>query len=143
MPAFRKMIDSTPALHAAWLEVQERLVGVAREELAKLADVDPQAPEPMIAARGLAGLAEVSFESQIRHIREGLRREALRAAVNADLDRAGRLIETGLWSFSLLARGAHARHQTIRAADEARRQVVAALREARATWVALRREAGR
>lgn len=143
VPAFRKMIDATPALHAAWLEVQERLVAVAREELAKLAEVDPHAPEPMIAARALAGLAEVSFESQIRHIGEGLRREALRAAVNADLDRAGRLIETGLWSFSLLARGAHARQQTIRAADEARRQVLAALREARATWAALRREAGR
>ncbi|MHB1836844.1 MAG: TetR/AcrR family transcriptional regulator [Solirubrobacteraceae bacterium] len=141
IPAFRAMIDSTPALHAAWLEVQDRLVAVACEELAKLAEVDPTAPEPMVAARALAGLSEVSFQSQIRHIEQGLRGPALRAAVNADLERAGRLLETGLWSFRLLARGGRAKQQAIeaaRAAEEARTQVLKALRQARAAWAEVR-----
>jgi AcrR family transcriptional regulator len=140
-PSFGEMIDSTPALRAAWLEVHDRLARVAREELAALAEVGPEDPEPMIAGHALAGLAEVAFESRNRHIREGLRRETLRKAVSDDLERAGRLVETGLWSFNLLARGTRAKQQALdaaRAADEARALVVKALRQARAAWVQAR-----
>jgi AcrR family transcriptional regulator len=141
-PSFGEMIDSTPALRAAWLEVHDRLAGVARDELAAQAEVDPNDPEPMIAGRALAGLAEVAFESRNRHIQQGLRREALRDAVSTDLERAARLLETGLWSFNLLARGARAKSQALeaaKAADEARAQVVKALRQARAAWTEVRR----
>ncbi len=141
-PSFGEMIDSTPALRAAWLEVHDRLARVARDELAAQAEVDPNDPEPMIAGRALAGLAEVAFESRNRHIQKGLRREALRDAVTTDLERAARLLETGLWSFNLLARGARAKSQALeaaRAADEARAQVVKALRQARAAWTEVRR----
>jgi AcrR family transcriptional regulator len=141
-PSFGEMIDSTPALRAAWLEVHDRLAAVARDELAAQAEVDPNDPEPMIAGRALAGLAEVAFDSRNRHIQQGLRREALRDAVTADLERAARLLETGLWSFNLLARGARAKSQALEAAkvaDEARAQVVKALRQARAAWTEVRR----
>jgi len=141
-PSFGEMIDSTPALRAAWLEVHDRLAAVARDELAAQAEVDPNDPEPMIAGRALAGLAEVVFESRNRHIQRGLRREALRDAVTADLERAARLLETGLWSFNLLARGARAKSQALeaaKAADEARAQVVKALKQARAAWTQVRR----
>ncbi|HXO09598.1 MAG TPA: TetR family transcriptional regulator [Solirubrobacteraceae bacterium] len=141
MPAFVKMIDSTPALHAAWLELHTRLAAVARDELASMAEVDPDDPEPMIAGRALAGLGDVVFESQIRHIEAGLRGEELRRAVIADLDRAARVIETGLWSFNLLARGARAKTQALeaaRAAEEARTQVMNALKQARAAWAQVR-----
>jgi hypothetical protein len=63
------------------------------------------------------------------------------AAVSNDLDRAARLLETGLWSFSLLARGARAKKQALeaaKAADDAGAQVVKALRQARAAWRELR-----
>ncbi|HWE15063.1 MAG TPA: TetR family transcriptional regulator [Solirubrobacteraceae bacterium] len=143
IPAFREMLESTPALRAAWLELHDRLATVAREELAALAGVDPDAPEPMIAGRALAGLAEVSFESQIRHIRAGLRGNELRKAVADDLDRAARLLETGLWSFNLLAGGAAAKQQALQAAqaaEEARVQVVKALKQARAAWNKIRGE---
>jgi AcrR family transcriptional regulator len=143
VPTFGEMIDSTPALRAAWLEVHDRLALVAREELAALAEVDPSDPEPMVAGRALAGLADVAFESRNRHIREGLRGQALDDAVATDLDRAGRLLETGLWSFNLLARGARAKAQALeaaKAAEDARAQVLKALRQARAAWRDLRRE---
>ena len=51
---------------------------MARDELAALAEVDPRDPEPTIAGRALAGLAEVAYDSRIRHVRDGLRGEALR-----------------------------------------------------------------
>jgi AcrR family transcriptional regulator len=143
LPAFQEMLDGTPALRAAWLELHDRLAAAAREELAALAQVDPNAPEPMIAGRALAGLAEVSFESQVRHIREGLRGDELRRAVSDDLDRAARLLETGLWSFNLLAGGAAATQQALQAAqaaEEARVQVLKALRQARAAWNKIRGE---
>jgi AcrR family transcriptional regulator len=141
LPMFGEMIDSTPALRAAWLEVHDRLVVVARDELAARAEVDPTDPEPMIAARALAGLADVAFESRNRHIKDGLRGHALEAAVSADLERAARLLDAGLWSFNLLARGSRAKSQALeaaKAADEARAQVVKALKQARAAWRELR-----
>jgi AcrR family transcriptional regulator len=137
IPAFAEMIAGTPALRAAWLELHDRVAKVARDELAAQAEVDPSDPEPTVAGRALAGLAEVAFQSRVRHIGAGLRGQELRAAVTGDLDRAARLLETGLWSFRLLARGARAKSQAIeaaKAADQARAQVVKALRQARAAW---------
>jgi AcrR family transcriptional regulator len=141
MPAFLEMIQSTPSLRAAWLEMHDRLAAVARDELAAMVGVDPAAPEPTVAGRALAGLSEAAINSQTRHIEAGLRGDALRAAMHSDLERAAKLLETGLWSFNLLARGASAKQQALQAAktaDEARAQVVKALRQARAAWAELR-----
>jgi AcrR family transcriptional regulator len=140
-PKFGEVIASTPSLRAAWLDLHNRMVEVARQELAARADVDPRDPEPMIAARALVGLGQVAFEARVRHISEGLRGPELRDAVAADLERAARLLETGLWSFNLMTQGRRTRQQLVeaaKAADEARAQVLKALRQARAAWRQLR-----
>jgi AcrR family transcriptional regulator len=142
MALFAEMVASTPALRAAWLDLQGRLVVVATEELALRADVDPRDPEPMIVARAIVGLQEVSYQSRIRHIEHGLRGAELRDAVFADLERAARLLDTGLWSFNLLAQGERTRkqlHDAAKAAEEARTQVVDALKRARAAWKEIRK----
>src|ERR1700759_4430706 len=140
IPLFLGMIDSTPALRAAWLELHDRLANVAREELAAQAGIDPREPEPMAAGRALAGLAEVSLESWTRRIREGLRGEELRRAVDDDLQRAARLLETGMWSFSLPPshRAKNQAMEAARAAEDARMQVLKALRQARAALAEVR-----
>jgi len=141
MPVFAEMVASTPALRAAWLDLQGRLVAVATEELAARADVDPRDPEPLIAARAIAGLLEVAYESRVRHIEAGLRGAELRDAVLADIERDARLLDTGLWSFNLLAQGARTRAQlreAASAAEDVRAQVVDALEQARVAWRELR-----
>jgi AcrR family transcriptional regulator len=142
LPVFAEMVAATPALRAAWLDLQGRLVEVANHELAALADVDPRDPEPMIAAHAIVGLYELAVGSRVRHIEHGLRGEELHAAVLADLERAARLLDTGLWSFTLLTQGARTRQQlrdAAVAAEDARRQVVDALKQARAAWVDIRK----
>jgi AcrR family transcriptional regulator len=137
IPSFMQMIDGTPTLRAAWLELHDRVARVVRDEIAEQAEVDPSDPEAMIAGRALAGLVDVAFESRVRHITAGLRGQTLRAAVSSDLERAARLLEVGLWSFNLLTRGARAKSQALqaaKAADQARAQVVKALKQAHAAW---------
>jgi AcrR family transcriptional regulator len=144
IPRFIQMIDGTPTLRAAWLELHDRVAKVIRDEIAAQAEIDPSNPEPMIAGRALAGLVDVAFESRVRHISAGLRGQTLRNAVNADLERAARLLDVGLWSLNLLARGARAKRQALEAvtaADQARAQVVKALKQARAAWSEVHRHA--
>jgi len=135
------MIETTPALRAAWLELQDRLVEVATVELARHAELDPREPEPAIAARAIVGLTDVVMRSHVRHIEDGLRGHALSEAVTADLERSARLLDTGLWSFSLLTQGTRTRSQLREAAlasEEARKQVMDALKQARTAWNELR-----
>jgi AcrR family transcriptional regulator len=142
MPLFSEMVASTPALRTAWLELQGRLIETATIELAAHADVDPRDPEPMIAARAIAGLQEVGYASRIRHIEAGLRGKELHESVVADLERAARLLDTGLWSFGLMTQGARTRQQlsdAAAAAEQARTQVMDALKQARSAWQELRR----
>jgi AcrR family transcriptional regulator len=136
IPAFVEMIEGTPSLHAAWLEVHERLARVVTEELAAQAGVDPHDPEPTIAGRALVGLTEISMQSRVRHTQAGLRGQELHEAVMRDVRRAARLLDTGLWAFNLPAsrRARTQAAEAARAAEDARRQVVSALREARAAW---------
>jgi AcrR family transcriptional regulator len=141
LPRFAQMITSTPSLRAAWLDLQGQLIAVVTEELAVRADIDPHDPEPMIAARAIVGLQELAYASRIHHIEQGLRQQELQAAVLTDLERAARLLDTGLWSFNLLTQGARTRQQlrdAALAADEARAQVVEALKQARRAWRKLR-----
>jgi AcrR family transcriptional regulator len=143
LPMFVTMIQTTAALRAAWLELYGRLVEVVRDELALQAGVDPRDPEVAVAGSALVGLVQLALESQVRWIQEGLRGEALQSAVSSDINRAARLLETGLWSFELLTGGARAANQArelAQAAEQARTQVVAALRQARETWAQVRRE---
>jgi AcrR family transcriptional regulator len=142
MPMFAEMIAATPSLRAASLELGGRLTEVATAELAAGADVDPRDPEPMIAAHAIVGLQSVSFSAWIRHVEDGLRGPELRAAVASDLERAARLLDTGLWSFNLLTQGARTRRQlrdAAVAAEDARAQVIDALGQARAAWREIRK----
>jgi AcrR family transcriptional regulator len=141
MPLFAEMVAATPSLRAAWVELHDRLLEVATHELAASADVDPRDPEPIVAARAIVSLLEVHYASRIRHIEAGLRGAQLHEAVLADLERAARLLDTGLWSFELLTQGARTRAQlrdAAAAAAAARDQVLDALRQARADWRELR-----
>ena len=143
LPRFVDLIDSTPALRAAWLEMYDRIVTVATEALAARAEVDPRDPEPMIAARALSGLGGVALAARVRYIEQGLRGIELRDAVLTDLERAARLLDTGLWSFNLLTHGRRTRQQVLdaaKSAEEARQQVVKALRQARTAWRQIREE---
>jgi AcrR family transcriptional regulator len=143
LPRFVDLIDSTPALRAAWLEMYDRIVTVATEALAARAEVDPRDPEPMIAARALSGLGGVALAARVRYIEQGLRGIELRDAVLTDLERAARLLDTGLWSFNLLTHGRRTRQQVLdaaKSAEEARQQVVRALRQARTAWRQIREE---
>lgn len=144
LPRFMALIESTPALRAAWLETYDRIVAVAAEALAARAEIDPRDPEPMIAARALSGLGGVALQARVRYIEQGLRGRKLRDAVLADLERAARLLDTGLWSFNLLTHGRRTKQQVLeaaQAAEEARAQVVKALRQARAAWRQVREQA--
>jgi AcrR family transcriptional regulator len=97
---FAAMIKQTPALHAHWLEIQDRLARVAAEQLALQAGIEPTDPEPAIAGWALAGLVQVDMDSRVRHIRAGRRGARLRDAVASDVRRAAALLETGLASLS-------------------------------------------
>jgi AcrR family transcriptional regulator len=142
-PNFVELVQSTPPLRAAWLDIRNQMTAIVRDELAARAEVDPNDPEPQIAARALVGLADIGFESRVRHIKAGLRGKELNAAVRVELERAARLIETGLWSFDLLTQGRRTREQmteAARSADESRAQVLKALRQARAGWRKIREQ---
>ncbi|HEX3873529.1 MAG TPA: TetR family transcriptional regulator [Solirubrobacteraceae bacterium] len=144
LPMFADMVATTPSLRAAWVDMYHRLIEVAGRELAARAEVDPEDPEVMIAARALVGLHEVSYASLVRHARAGVRGSALRDVALADIERAARLLDTGLWSLNLLTQGFRTKEQVreaAKAADEVRRQVFTALRQARSTWADLRRQA--
>jgi AcrR family transcriptional regulator len=100
VPRLVAMIEQTPALHAHWLQVNDRLARVAAEELAIQAGTAPRDPEAVVASRALVGLVEVNMESSVRHIVAGLRGADLREAVLFDIRRAARLLDTGLSSLA-------------------------------------------
>jgi AcrR family transcriptional regulator len=100
VPRLVAMIEQTPALHAHWLQLHERLARVAAEELAIQAGTDSRDPEAVVAGRALVGLVEVNMECTVRHIRAGLRGARLREAVLTDVRRAARLLDTGLSSLT-------------------------------------------
>jgi AcrR family transcriptional regulator len=96
---FADMINQTPALRAAQWEMLDRMGQVAARGMAARAGVDPDDPEPQIAANAILGLWRVQFGSMARHAIGVRSVVALRDAVIADVRRAGHLIDTGLRSF--------------------------------------------
>jgi AcrR family transcriptional regulator len=141
LPKFGEMIRATPSLRAAWGEYRNRLVDSITEILAAEANLDPREPEPITAARAIVSLVEMLYDVTLRHIATGISSDEVQEAVNADLDRAARLLDTGLWSLHLAVEGRRTKQQLIDAAlaaENARQQVVAALRHARQAWRELR-----
>jgi AcrR family transcriptional regulator len=144
LPAFGRMMRETPALRAAWGEHRHSIVETVTAILAQEAGVDRRDPEPVSAARALVSLLELMFDSQMRHVGDASTAAELQTLVMADLDRGARLLDTGLWSFHLMAEGRKTKDQlrdAALAAEQARQQVMSALRDARTAFRELRSEA--
>lgn len=142
--AFSDMVRNTPALQSAWGEHRHRTVERLTEVLGDELGVDPREPEVLTAARALVSLMELFFDSQFRHIDAGLTGERLAVAIEADLDRGVRLLDTGFWSLHLMVEGRRTKDQLKDAAlvaEQARQQVMAALRDAKRAWREIRAEA--
>jgi AcrR family transcriptional regulator len=134
---FLTMLDDTPQLLAASIEMLQRLAQVTAESLAERAGISPDDPEPTIAGHALVGLWDVQFKAMRRHAGTAMPVDEVYATVAAEVDRAARLIDTGLWSFSTMTAGAGSREQfktAAEAAQHAGRQVAAALKQARKVW---------
>ncbi len=140
---FNDLIESTPSLKAARAEMIDRLAQVAAESMAARAGLDPSDPEPQIAADALTSLWRIYYRSIIKYSGGELSSDEIREAVLSDVERAARLLDTGLWSFATVVQGANGREQFNAAADasiEARKQVLAALKQARTAWHAVKSE---
>ena len=92
---FGDLLRATPALQAHQRDVAAQLVAEAAALLAKRAGMDPDDPEPRIAATALAGLWDIQFRALRRYL-DGTRTTAeVREAVTAEVRRAARLIDDG------------------------------------------------
>jgi AcrR family transcriptional regulator len=134
---FSDLIERTPSLRAAHLDMMDRLVRVAAEAMAARAGVNPEDPEPQIAANAIVGLWRLQFQAMTKHSDGQHTPAEVRDAVIGEVRRAARLIDTGLWSFGLAVQGSNGREQlkaAAGAANEARQQVVLALKQARDAW---------
>ncbi len=140
---FNELIERTPALKAARADMAERFARVAAELMAVRAGVDPDDPEPQIAADALVSLWQIFYRSIVKYSDRGMSPEELREHVLGDVRRAARLLDTGLWSFASLVQGSSGREQMRAAAEasnEARKQVLATMKQARTAWRALKTE---
>lgn len=138
---FVDLITGTPSLRAAQSDMTERLAQVAAVAMAERAGVNPDDPEPQVAADAMLALWRVYWGAIRRHAANARSSAELCEAVSSDLLRAARLIDTGLWSFGLAVQGSNGRQQlqaATEAANEARKQVLNAIRQAREAWRVLK-----
>jgi AcrR family transcriptional regulator len=98
---FGDLIRATPSLRAYQSNMMDQFVSVATEILAARAGMQPDDPEPQIAARALLGLWHVQAESLRKHLNGAPGR--VHQMVTADVRRAARLIDDGLRSFAVRA----------------------------------------
>ncbi len=143
VPRFGEMLDGAPTLRAAWGDHRDRMVTAVAEVLADDLGVDALDPEPRTAARALISLTDLSYDSMLRNINVAENGPHLIQLLEADLERGARLLDTGMWSLSLMIGGRRSAEQLREAAslaEQARRQVMSALREARRAWRAAARE---
>jgi AcrR family transcriptional regulator len=141
---FSDLIERTPSLRTAQIDMMERLAQVAAEAMADRAGVNPDDPEPQIAADALLGLWRIYFRAIHRYADGAHRPQQIRDEVIAEVRRAARLIDTGLWSFGIVVQGTKGRQQLKLAADasnEARKQVMVAIKQARDAWRLMKAEA--
>jgi hypothetical protein len=144
MRRFVELFELTPALRAAQRDMMDRLVEVAAQGMAARAGVDPEDPEPQIAADALLGLWRVQFRAMRKYADGSHSPAELRDLVIDEVRRAARLIDTGLWSFGMAVQGSNSREQlkvAAESANDARKQVMAAIKQARDAWRAVAAEA--
>jgi AcrR family transcriptional regulator len=107
--AFRRfgdLIRATPALRAYMADMTDQAAAAAAGILAVRAGMTADDPEPQIAARALLGLWRVQADSVRRHLDRAATPALLRERVAADVQRAARLIDTGLRTFGAQDRAA-------------------------------------
>ncbi len=107
--AFRRfgdLIRATPALRAYMAEMTDQAASAAAGILAVRAGMTADDPEPQIAARALLGLWRVQADSVRRHLDRAATPALLHERVTADVQRAARLIDTGLRTFAAQDRAA-------------------------------------
>ena len=112
----------------------EQLVDAAAQTLGERARVDPDDPEPQIAAVVIVGLWRVLFRSMMRYADGKHTADQVRDAIMTDLTRAARLADTGLWSFNEAVQGPSGKQQlkeAVVSVNEARKQVITAIKQAR------------
>jgi AcrR family transcriptional regulator len=89
---FAEMLERTPPLRAAQRDMMDRLVDVAAQSMAARAGVDPDDPEPQIAADALLGLWRVQYRAMTKYsdgnrsaaeVRDRVLDEVHRAAVSS------------------------------------------------------------
>jgi AcrR family transcriptional regulator len=101
---FGTMITATPALQAHQREMTDQLVAVAAEVLAGRTGMDPEDPEPQIAATALDGLWRVQFQSLRKQLGGPCTPAQAHQVVTDDVERAARLLEAGLLALEQLER---------------------------------------
>ena len=140
---FTDLIDATPSLRAAQRDMMDRLAQVTAEAMAMRAGLSPDDPEPQIAAHSILGLWRIQYQA-LRRYADGLHGpDEVSVKVTAEVRRAARLIDSGLWSFGAMMKGGDSREQlkaAAEAAQQAGRQVATALRHARAVWRHMQQE---
>jgi AcrR family transcriptional regulator len=93
---FGDLIRSTPSLRAYQSEMMDRFVEVAAEALARRGGTRPEDPESQVAAAALLAMWRVQFASLRAHVDGAAAPADVHRAVSADVDRAARLVESGL-----------------------------------------------
>ena len=97
---FEAMVRDTPALQAHYRAMLQQLTAAACEVLAERTGLDAGDPEPQIAATALVGLWSIQVNSSVQHLDGHLSPAQVSDAVTADVERAARLLESGLAAFA-------------------------------------------
>jgi AcrR family transcriptional regulator len=99
---FGTLIQATPSLRAHQSDMMDQFTAVAAEILAARTGLRPDDPEPQIAAAALLGLWRIQFRALSRYLDGTLTPAQVHQAVTAEVNRAARLIDTGLRSLPSL-----------------------------------------
>ena len=109
---FGTLIQASPSLRAHQSDMMDQFTAVAAEILAGPAGLSPDDPEPQIAAIALLGLWRIQFRALSKYL-DGTRTPAqVHQAVSAEVNRAARLIDTGLRSLTSVTRNTANRRDT-------------------------------
>jgi AcrR family transcriptional regulator len=96
---FGTLIGRTPALRSHQSDMMDQFTAVAAGILAGRAGMNPEDPEPQIAAAALLGLWRIQYQALPKYL-DGIRTPAqVHLAVTADVRRAADLVAAGLNSF--------------------------------------------
>jgi AcrR family transcriptional regulator len=137
MRRFSDLIDATPELQTGLRDMSDRLERTAAEALAARAGVSPDEPEPRLAAAALMAMWRIQMDSIRRSAAEDRTPDEALQLATAEVARAARVAESGMWWFGALVDDRATGPQLKSAADTAMvagRQVVGAIRQARAAW---------